>query len=188
MHAQASTREEYHVTVEGDPFQWRGYCVGANIKPLWIELNNFERQIMCAITPKNLEDDCCDLDAFVKDISRRFTVVRVKKEVQPARLDVSTFGNPGVFIYSPRVTPNAIYYECHVKLDGKFNPDFVVRHAICSAPNAGTSPSVSVNRSTRTTSRASSPTWCLTTQSSSRLSTRPPFWTRTRSSMLVGCR
>jgi hypothetical protein len=85
MHAQASTREEYHVTVEGDPFQWRGYCVGANIKPLWIELNNFERQIMCAITPKNLEDDCCDLDAFVKDISRRFTVVRVKKEVQPAR-------------------------------------------------------------------------------------------------------
>jgi len=108
--------EEWHITVEGDPFQWRGFCTQLGIKPLWIELNTFERQLMCAITPHMLDEQECTIEGLQREIERSFKVVRFKHEVQPS--DPAQLGRFG---------PNDIvYYECHVKIDGPFRPELAM--------------------------------------------------------------
>lgn len=95
--------EEFHVTVTGDPLQWRGFCAKQGIKPLWIELNNFNTQLMCAAA----EDPSAAIAAA------GWNIVRVKHEVQaPPSVDISTHSEP------------VLYYECHVKFDGRFQPQF----------------------------------------------------------------
>lgn len=122
--ALRNQREEWHVTVEGDPSQWRGWCVCNNIKPLWIELNTFERQLMCAIPGslgRQVEHGNEVARNIIEGIHRSFNIVRVKHEVQPVKLDVSTHGEPDQFIETfGDITP--VYYECHVKCDGPFRP------------------------------------------------------------------
>ena len=86
--------EEYHVTVEGDPFQWRGFCAAVGIKPLWIELSTFERQLMCAAK--------YDPTRHI-ELTGAFKIVRVKHEVS----ELQEF-------------ERALYWECHVKLNGPF--------------------------------------------------------------------
>lgn len=93
--------QEWHVTVEGDPVRWHSLCERANIKPLYIELNNFERQLMCAA-----KQDPRDF-YFLTNPAFGFTTVRVKHEVERI-LDGET----------------ALYYECHVKFDGPFRSQF----------------------------------------------------------------
>lgn len=90
-----SYKEEWHVTVEGDPIEWKHLCDHLWMKPLWIELSNFSTQLMCA-SATNVNP---------REIGPNFRIVRVKHEVSELRL-------------SDRPT----YYECHVKLDGQFNP------------------------------------------------------------------
>lgn len=114
-------KQEWHVTVQGDPFQWRGWCIANGIKPLWIELNNFNRQLMCAITEKDMVDACIDpaiiaagdVTPYTVDMAKAgFEILRVKHEVQaPHNIDIATHGTP------------VIYYECHLKYDGRFRPE-----------------------------------------------------------------
>ncbi len=108
--------EEFHVTVEGDPFRWQGFCVSHGIKPLWIELNNFETQLMCASPTDPTE--------FIK--AAGWPIVRVKQEVAPVSIDVTTHGvDPKDWPQILRTFPlakgeTALYHECHVKIDGPF--------------------------------------------------------------------
>lgn len=106
--------QEWHITVEGDPIKWWEWCTRERIKPLWIELNNFERQLMCAITPADLERDEAVIEGFEEDIARHFKIVRVKHEVQPEDprfAQILGFGQ-------------VQYYECHAKINGIFEPDW----------------------------------------------------------------
>jgi len=89
--------EEWHVTVDGiDPITWRLFCLEHNIKPLYIELNNFNTQLMCA----------ANFDAEEMIASAGINIVRVKHEVS-----LPVHGEP------------VVYWECHVKLDGPFVPE-----------------------------------------------------------------
>lgn len=90
--------EEFHVTVTGDPIRWHAFCTDHGIKPLYIELNNFERQLMCAVP--------YDPSPAIKNHGA-FVIVRLKYEVQVA---------PSMH------EPGAKYYEVHCKLDGPFMP------------------------------------------------------------------
>lgn len=114
-------KHEHHITVAGDPLMWRGWCAAAGIKSLWIELNTFERQLMCAITGSDLERECCTIEAYIKDIGKSFAIERIKHEVQPELIDISTHCKEA-YLSVPRVIDGAVYYECHVKLDGPFLP------------------------------------------------------------------
>jgi hypothetical protein len=108
-------REEWHVTVEGDQHAWRGFCTAIGIKPLRIELSTFEIQLMCAIPGTWVSEEygahVNPADAMVAlhaEIDRKgFRVVRVKREVQVA---------------AGETLADALYYECHIKIDGPFNP------------------------------------------------------------------
>lgn len=120
-------RTEYHITVEGDPVRWYDICEDMGIKPLWIELSTFERQLMCAITGDDLKNSCVDsIEPFVTDIERRrrFKVIRIKHEVGPRMVDVTTLSSPYP-MYAPIDAPPAdfIYAECHMKFDGEFRGD-----------------------------------------------------------------
>lgn len=113
----AQHHEEYHVTVEGDPMYWPEVCSDLGIKPLWIELNTFERQLMCAAKPQ---------PGGVLKLAQRiesygYKIVRMKDEIQPTRLDISTYASPCLFLDVPNPA-DVIYYECHIKLDGPFRP------------------------------------------------------------------
>lgn len=88
-------REEWHVTVDAtDPITWWQFCQRQGIKPLYIELSNFYRQVMCA----------CSFDPTELIKSNGIFVMRTKHEVEAKPHEV---------------IPNAVYYECHVKLDGQ---------------------------------------------------------------------
>lgn len=111
---------EWHVTVEGSPILWHRLCTDLGIKPLWIELSNFERQLMCASKQDPREI------LLGPGVARQFKVVRIKHEVQPVTrtFDVSTYSDPAV--YYTQLTPppeHVCYYECHVKIDGPFIPN-----------------------------------------------------------------
>lgn len=107
--------EEWHITVEGDQHVWRGFCASIGIKALHIELNTFERQLMCAIPGTWLTNEYGSYvpaaDAIValhSEMSKKgFRVVRVKHEVACRAYDV---------------VPDALYYEVHCKFDGPFKP------------------------------------------------------------------
>jgi len=110
---------EWHITVEGNNFQnvlrWSAFCAQTGIKPLWIELNDYRRQLMCAAR----ENVSRDIHAA------GFDIIRVKHEVQPTcqRLDISTHKDilpMSKFLDVPAEV--AVYYECHVKFDGPFKP------------------------------------------------------------------
>jgi hypothetical protein len=88
-------REEFHVTVEGSPVEWYFMCKSEGVKPLWIELNTGELQLMCAARSR------------IVDFGPDFRIIRVKREVS------ETY--PG---------EHPTYYECHVKLDGPFQRNF----------------------------------------------------------------
>jgi len=123
-------RSEFHITVNGDPFQWRGWCIRNGIKPLWIELNNFNRQLMCAITGDDMRQACIpqamidagDVTPYTRDIVKAgFEILRVKHEVEPGRIDVTNHGDIA-HKFIVRELRGACYYECHVKFDGPFKP------------------------------------------------------------------
>lgn len=104
---------EWHVTVLGDPFQWRGFCAAIGIKPLWIELNNFETQLMCA----------ADHDPRQEIFQGGWQVIRTKHEVETFPIDITTHNQKGP-TWLPETIEGALYYECHVKIDGPFKPVF----------------------------------------------------------------
>lgn len=102
-----SREEEWHVTVEGvDAVTWANWCAESGIKPLYIELSNFERQLMCAA-----QDDPSDMILLCTKegggLPGTTKIVRVKHEVSE--------------LWDDEV---AVYYECHVKLDGPFRVDW----------------------------------------------------------------
>lgn len=104
IHPIKARAQEYHITVAGDPWHWRRYIQALNartflppIKALWIELNNFERQLMLASPVLCLGE--------VEHAG--FRVLRVKHEVGELYRD----------------DPQPLYYECHLKIDGKFRAD-----------------------------------------------------------------
>src|SRR5688572_6411795 len=99
-------RQEFHVTVDGDPFKWRGLCASMNIKPLWIELNNFERQLMCAITGADMLRECVtNVGPYVKDFERAgFQILRTKHEVEVPKIEVTTHGQVGPYYVDGQVT------------------------------------------------------------------------------------
>jgi hypothetical protein len=90
-------QEEFHVTVEGvDPIDWYNFCHEQGVKPLYIELNNMNLQLMCAMK--------VDPDEMIELFGTSFPdakVVRVKHEVNVMNAE-----------------ERPIYYECHVKIDG----------------------------------------------------------------------
>lgn len=106
--------EEWHVTVKGDPFQWRGICAQLGIKPLWIELNNFERQLMSASGFNPLTITNVSGQSVIE--AAGFKVERIKHEVQPS--DPAQLGRFG--------PDDVVYYECHIKLDGPFMPQLAM--------------------------------------------------------------
>lgn len=118
--------EEFHVTVAPSKtqttfgltrtrnlaFDWRRFCETLQIKPLWIELNTFETQLMCA----------APTDPTELIIRAGYEILRFKHEVGVEPINVSTFQDLGPR-FIPGTEPRALYYECHVKLDGPFRPD-----------------------------------------------------------------
>ena len=93
--------EEWHVTVDGvDPIRWRKFCVEHDIKPLYIELNNFNTQLMCATAFD-------PIDLINSGALPGIHIVRVKHEVS-----------------TPTYAERQIYWECHVKFNGPFHPRF----------------------------------------------------------------
>lgn len=109
---------EYHVTVDGDPF-----CARHGIKPLWIELNNFNRQVLSAsaFDPTNII------------AGAGWSIIRTKFEVQPSRIDISTHDKANQFIEWS--VGACYYYECHVKLDGPFLPTMPMASRDLYRPN-----------------------------------------------------
>lgn len=105
--------DEWHITVTGDQHHWRGFCTSIGIKPLRIELSTFEVQLMCAISGSWVAEEYgarpdAAIHALQREMmSRGFTTCRVKHELQAA---------------AHEVIPDAMYYECHIKLDGPFDP------------------------------------------------------------------
>lgn len=125
--------EEYHVTVRGDAVRWWSVCQGIGIKPLWIELNNFERQLMCA-TEKDPHVNWAGVTMLEHFVHRGFEIVRVKheKQVPPNRRVEFVKSMPLVVFFDKAPEPpkpsldhiiQPIYYECHLKFDGLFNPN-----------------------------------------------------------------
>jgi hypothetical protein len=104
---------EWHVTVKGDPFQWRGFCTAIGIKPLWIELNNFETQLMCA-AHENPQKEI---------FQAGWEIIRVKHEVETFPIDITCHQDQHRKVM-PEEIEGALYYECHVKIDGPFQPGF----------------------------------------------------------------
>lgn len=98
----AERHQEWHITVKGDPFEWRRFCHSFGIKPLWIELSNFDRHLMCAIDREPIFESFTRILEFP---TSKFEIIRIKHEVMPDGTE-----------------QNPIYYECHVKLDGTFLP------------------------------------------------------------------
>lgn len=92
-------REEWHITVSHDNASavanWHRWCQRQKIKPLYIELSNFERQLMCAASR--------DVSQAVADAG--WKIIRVKRERETQS---GASGDLG-----------ALYYECHVKIDGQ---------------------------------------------------------------------
>lgn len=116
--------EETHITVADNSadnvLRWRAYCAAHGMKALHIELNTFERQLMCAVKTHGQRD----VDYHVAGVKLAgFEVVRVKQEVQPYKLDVSTFDKPDQFLDCPNPV-DVVYYECHAKFDGPFRPSW----------------------------------------------------------------
>lgn len=113
--------EEYHVTVAPgtDRRRFQQYCevlngtIGRKIKALDIELNTFERQLMVA----------ANFNAAEALLMGGFLILRVKHEVSVPHLDITTHGEPSTVYLAERPVPNAVYYECHVKLNGQFRGD-----------------------------------------------------------------
>lgn len=89
---------EWHHTVKGDVYRWLDFCSFVGVKPLFIELNNWSRQLMCA-SPR-------DLTQAIR-INCDFELLRTKHEVYPPSKP------DGVIVK---------YYESHVKLNGPFLP------------------------------------------------------------------
>jgi hypothetical protein len=104
---------EWHITVTGDPFQWQGFCASQGIKPLWIELNNFSTQLMCAANFN-------PTDAIQK---AGWNIIRTKHEVSVDLIDVSTV-TKRQFVHGALPEEPVLYYECHVKFDGRFQPQY----------------------------------------------------------------
>lgn len=102
---------EWHVTVEGDPLKWRGFCASNGLKALWIELNNFELQLMC--------EAAFDPSEVIKQAG--WKIVRVKHEVETFQIDITTHDALQTH-YLPEHIDNACYYEVHFKLNGPFIP------------------------------------------------------------------
>jgi len=92
--------QEWHITVEGDPVRWHDFCLRQKMKPLYIELNDFRRQLLCAAQFNPMHN-------IIAACPHHFRIIRVKHEVSHLL--------PG--------DPSPLYYECHVKLDGEFNPE-----------------------------------------------------------------
>ncbi len=103
-------KEEWHTTIahadEHTVARWHTWCRTRGVKPLYIELATGGLQLMCA--------SAADISEAVTKSG--FEVVRVKHEV-PGAINVS---DPGT----------AYYYECHVKIDGRYcsnlGPDMAV--------------------------------------------------------------
>lgn len=92
-----SRHQEWHVTVAPDNvIVWNKFCRLWNIKPLYIELNNFNRQLMCAAS----------FDPITIIREGGYEIIRIKHEVSAVL--------PG---------DTTCYWECHVKLNGEFNAD-----------------------------------------------------------------
>lgn len=112
--------EETHITIAhntvDDVQRWRHFCASLGMKALHIELNTFERQLMSAVHTHGNSDYYA-----AKVAAAGFIVLRVKREIQPYQLDVSTFNDHGKFLDCPDPR-DVVYYECHVKLDGPFRP------------------------------------------------------------------
>jgi len=98
--------EEWHVTVEGDPVTWHQLLTDkrlrAGIKPLFIELNNFELQLMCAST--------FDPQTLIRmwnlaNPAASFEIIRIKHEVSEVQSGETV-----------------LYWEAHAKIDGPFQP------------------------------------------------------------------
>lgn len=106
---KARTRnEEWHVTVAGvDPVIWATWCAESGIKPLYIELSNFERQLMCAAKTDPTEMITDGIEEDNGGLPSTTRIVRVKHEASE--------------LWDDEVT---VYYECHVKLDGPFRVDW----------------------------------------------------------------
>lgn len=101
----APRHEEHHITVAGDPIKWYGFCRKQKIKPLYIELNNRNLQLMCAVDGNDPRIDIGILQDAMTDAG--FTVLRHKHEVSELREG-----------------EKPLYWECHVKIDGVFRTDF----------------------------------------------------------------
>lgn len=115
--------EEWHVTVEGDPLRWHSLCGSLGLKPLWIELNTFERQLMCA---SSWDPRVTNPRGHVIIEAAGFKIVRVKHEIQPCvrKIDITTAGHYHPIYHTEQVPDpkSVIYYECHVKFNGPFTP------------------------------------------------------------------
>lgn len=92
---------EHHITVVGDPIAWRAFCAEQFVKPLYIELSDMRIQLMCAAL------DPFDAGTFIATANAAgFKVIRHKHEVSAVRED-----------------EHVVYWECHVKIDGPFQPE-----------------------------------------------------------------
>lgn len=102
------------MTVAANPMEFHRFCVETNlllrasgsndrIKPLHIELNNFETQLMCAAN-----FNPCHIIML-----KGFPIIRIKREVDGS-----------LFSMSEREQREACYWEAHIKLDGVFQPGF----------------------------------------------------------------
>lgn len=113
--------EETHITVDGDPIRWHRWCLSHGIKPLWIELNTFQRQLMCAIKTHGPESVAWWQQRIV---DAGFIIVRVKREIQPYKLDITVHSDTEKRYLDVPTPAEAIYYECHAKFDGPFRPSW----------------------------------------------------------------
>lgn len=118
---------EWHVTVDNECVgDWAEFCQrvtnkGFPIKALYIELNTFERQLMSASSwdPRACIDNENATRRYLK--KPEFKVLRVKHELAPNWKGRSEL--PVTYGFPERL---AVYYECHVKLDGTFAPSMIM--------------------------------------------------------------
>ncbi len=117
----AQHHEEYHITVKGMAVErFKAACDELRVKCLWIELNTFERQLMCAAKP--FFNGPFDLARKFSD--RGFEIDRVKQEIQPHKLDITCHGDHGTRWLEVPDPATVVYYECHAKFDGPFRPSW----------------------------------------------------------------
>lgn len=119
----AQHHEETHITVADNGYanvrRWVDFCRAHSIKPLHIELNTLERQLMCAIRTHGRDD----VNWWTGEVAKAgFKVTRIKQEIQPYVLDITTFGDDGKKFLDVPAPRDVVYYECHVKFDGPFRP------------------------------------------------------------------